>query len=127
MGTAARPSAWTRLPAPATGLSPEKMAAEEAAEASLAQLSPEQRQPGREGDDEENHESSSETAALSEGRAWGGVSGRAVWREPGPPSPCEGTGPVVAPLPGSARRRRAREMLRAGGGRHAVAQEGEAP
>lgn len=75
--TAARPSASTRLSAPATGLSPEKMAAEEAAEASLAQLSPEQRQPGREGDDEENPESSGETAALSEGRVWGGVSGRA--------------------------------------------------
>ncbi|XP_054021268.1 TRMT1-like protein isoform X1 [Dryobates pubescens] len=42
------------------------MAAEEAAEAALAQLSPEQRQPGRENDEEENPEGGNgETAALN--------------------------------------------------------------
>lgn len=58
------------------------MAAEEIVGASLAQLSPERRQPGQEDSDEEKPEGGSETAALSEGRARGAVSGRAMWREP---------------------------------------------
>lgn len=53
------------------------MAAEEAAEASLARLSPERRQSGREDVDEENPEGGGDTAALSEGRARGAMSGRA--------------------------------------------------
>lgn len=78
MGTAARSFASICLPSSATGLSPEKMAAEEAAEASLAGLSPERRQPGLENDDdedEENPEGDGETAALSEGRG-GAENGR---------------------------------------------------
>lgn len=73
------------------------MAAEAAAEASLAPLSPEQRQPGREDDAEEKPEGGDdETAALSEGRARGGRGRavwrhRAVWRAPAPPFSSEGS------------------------------------